>query len=486
MTSLPDPALVVLVGAAGSGKSTWAAAHYRAAEVVSSDALRDVVGTGPADLDASVDAFDLLDRILAARARRGLTVVVDTLGLDPARRTAYRTMARDRGLAAVAVVFDTPAPVCRSRNALRDRSVPAAVLTSQLRRVRSVRTELELEGWDVVHVLAGEGAAETPTAVGARAEGGGRPGVPLAGAFLQVSVFPWGADPSAWLKGVAERAADAGFTGLALMDHLMQIPQVGRAWDPIPEPWVALGHLAALDTTLRLGTLVSPVTFRHAGVLAKAVATLDVLSGGRAFVGIGAGWYEREHTGFGLALPPAADRLDAVESTIETMRALWAPGTKPYAGQRVTLPETTCYPRPEGAVPVVVGGSGSRSLRIAGAMGDAANVPSDEAHLDARLAAVRAAAARAGRPSDAVAMTVLDVAVVGTSRDDTAARVERLRGRTSALAFAARHHAGDAVAHADRYARLRDRGVDAVFLALPDLTGPDDLDRCAGLADVWR
>ena len=486
MPDLPDPAVVVLVGAAGSGKSTWAAAHYRAAEVVSSDALRDVVGTGPADLDASAEAFDLLDRILAARARRGLTVVVDTLGLDPARRAAYRAVAHDHGLAAVAVVLETPVAVCRERNTARDRPVPAAVLTAQLRRMRTVRAELDLEGWDAVHVVAGEKAAEAASATAAQAVPRERPGGPVSGAFLQVSAFPWGADPSAWLRAVAIRAAEVGFTGLALMDHLIQIPQVGRAWDPIPEPWVTLGHLAALDTGLRLGTLVSPVTFHRAGVLAKAVATLDVLIGGRAFVGVGAGWYEREHAGFGLALPPAAARLDAVEATIETMRALWAPGTKTYVGQRVSLPETTCYPRPSGQVPIIVGGAGARSLRIAGAVGDAANVPSDDARLEARVAAVRAAAERAGRTADAVSVTVLDIPVVGISRDDTARRVERLRGRVPAPAYAARHHAGETTAHAERYARLRDQGVAAVFLALPDLTGPDDLDRCARLVEMWR
>ena len=84
-----------------------------------------------------------------------------------------------------------------------------------------------------------------------------------------------------------------------------------------------------------------------------------------------------------------------------------------------------------------------------------------------------------------MSVTVLDVAVVGTSRDDTARRVERLRGRTPAPAYAARHHAGEAVAHADRYARLRERGVDAVFLALPDLAGPGDLDRCAALVRAY-
>ena len=84
------------------------------------------------------------------------------------------------------------------------------------------------------------------------------------------------------------------------MDHLIQIPQVGRAWEPIPEPWVTLGMLAGLPTGLRLGTLVSPVTLRAPGVLAKTVATLDVLSGGRAFCGIGAGWWDREHAAFDL------------------------------------------------------------------------------------------------------------------------------------------------------------------------------------------
>jgi alkanesulfonate monooxygenase SsuD/methylene tetrahydromethanopterin reductase-like flavin-dependent oxidoreductase (luciferase family) len=268
------------------------------------------------------------------------------------------------------------------------------------------------------------------------------------------------------------------------MDHLIQIPQVGRAWDPIPEPWVTLGHLAALDTDLRLGTLVSPVTLHHAGVLAKQVATLDVLSGGRAFCGLGAGWFGREHEGFGLTMPPPRERLDGVEATIETMRALWAPGTKVFVGKHVSLPETTCYPRPLGDVPIVVGGSGARTLRIAGELANACNVSSDENLLGDRIETVRRHAKAAGRPSDAVAITVLDVALVGSSRDDTARRVERLRGRTPATTYAARHHAGEAAAHAARYERLREFGVDAVFLALPDLEGADDLDRSAALVSA--
>src|SRR6202012_2123073 len=92
-------------------------------------------------------------------------------------------------------------------------------------------------------------------------------------------------------------------------DHLIQIPQVGRAWEPIPEPWVTLGMLAALEPGLRLGTLGTPVTFRAPGSLAKTAATRDALSGGRTFCGIGAGGWEREHAAFGLPFPPAAGRL---------------------------------------------------------------------------------------------------------------------------------------------------------------------------------
>ena len=134
---LADPAVVVLVGASGSGKSRWAAERFRVSEIVSSDALRAVVGSGPADLDASVEAFALLDQIVAARLRRSLTTVIDTLGLDPDRRDFYLRQARAAGLPAVLVIMDTPAALCRQRNRERDRPVPAPVITEQLRRVQN-------------------------------------------------------------------------------------------------------------------------------------------------------------------------------------------------------------------------------------------------------------------------------------------------------------------------------------------------------------
>jgi predicted kinase len=233
-TAVPDPALVVLVGPAGSGKSAWAASRYAAREVVSSDQLRGVVGRGEHDLDASADAFALLDQIVAARVRRGLTTVVDTLGLDQARRRGYLELARRHEMTSVAVLFRTDPAQCRRRNRARDRAVPAAALDAQLRRMRDAVADVPAEGWDLV--LPAETAQPEPSHTpGARAAAGEQLRRPVRMGFvLQRSRFGWDDDPAgpaAWLASVARNAAQAGLQGIALMDHLIQIPQVGRAWE---------------------------------------------------------------------------------------------------------------------------------------------------------------------------------------------------------------------------------------------------------------
>ncbi len=483
---IPDPALVVLIGASGSGKSAWAAAHYQPNEIVSSDQLRAVVGSSERDLDASADAFAVLDQIVAARARRGLTVVIDTLGLDPQRRRGYLELASQARLPAVAVLVPTAAGLCRDRNRARDVPVPAAVLDSQLQRMRGMRAEVEAEGWDLV-LTAEPSVLEPAHTPGAVSAGQQQARAPAGLEFvLQVSRFGWGDDPAGWLRSIALAAAAAGFGGIALMDHLIQVPQVGRAWEPIPEPWVTLGMLAGLGTDLRLGTLVTPVTYRPAGVLAKTAATLDVLCGGRAFCGVGAGWWQREHAGFGLPFPAAAARLDQLELTIETMRALWQPGTRAYHSGRVSLPETTCYPRPAGPIPIIVGGSGERrTLQIAARLGDGCNLPSDLGTLEHKLAVLGQHCRQAGRDLAELAITVLDVPVIGTSRAEVAELVDRMRGRTSAVAFARRHHAGTAADHIGRFALLAERGVRTVFLAPPVLAGPDDVLRLAPVVSAF-
>src|ERR1700712_1428249 len=146
MTDIPTPALIVLVGPAGSGKTTWAKQRYASNEIVSSDALRAVVGSGEADLDASKDAFALLDAVVGARLRRGLTTVVDTLGLDHHRRAGLIETGRAAGLPVVAVRLVTSLELCRSRNRLRDRPVPALVLKAQFQRSAAA----ELAAFDLV------------------------------------------------------------------------------------------------------------------------------------------------------------------------------------------------------------------------------------------------------------------------------------------------------------------------------------------------
>ena len=167
---------------------------------------------------------------------------------------------------------------------------------------------------------------------------------------------------------------------------------------------------------------------------------------------------------------------------IETLRALWAPGTKAHHGRYVHLPETTCYPRPVGEVPIIVGGSGERrTLRIVAEQADGCNLPADPAVLRRKIEVLHAHCAAVGRDPAEVEITVLDLPVIGTDREDTAVRVERLRGRTPAAAFAARHPRRPAADHARRYLELTELGVGTVFVSLPDLSVPADLLRCAPL-----
>src|SRR5437879_3341773 len=145
---LPAPCLVVLAGPGAAGKSTWAAEHFAPELIVSSDRLRALVGSGEDDIAASTDAFVLLEVVVRQRIGRGLTTVVDTLGLDRERRAGWLAAARAAGMACVAVGFDTPAEECRRRNRERTaKRIPADALTAQLRSWRRVREELAGEGY---------------------------------------------------------------------------------------------------------------------------------------------------------------------------------------------------------------------------------------------------------------------------------------------------------------------------------------------------
>ena len=275
MGEVPDPALIVLIGPSGSGKSSWAEQRYRQEEIVSSDRLRALVGSGEHDLDASEVAFDILDRIVAARVGRHLTAVVDTIGFDTARRHRHRQVASEAGMPAVAVLFETPENLSRARNRTRQRPVPAAVLTGQFRRLREVRAELEKEGWDLIVRISDDGRAPARAPEPAPALPPPNTGLAL---YLQLSRFPSQVPLGSWLSEMGTAAESAGFRGLAVMDHLVQIPQVGREWDNIVEAYTALAFLDDSTSRLQVGTLVTGVTLRNPALLAKIVASLDALS----------------------------------------------------------------------------------------------------------------------------------------------------------------------------------------------------------------
>jgi F420-dependent oxidoreductase-like protein len=403
---------VVLVGATAAGKSAWAQQWFHPDQVVSSDRLRAVVGLGERDQRASRDAFELLDLIVAKRLRRRLTTVVDSTGLEPARRETWRTLAERAGVPAHAVLFDPPAAVVRERNRARPEPVPSKVVSAQLRDAAGAAERLAAEGFDAVH-RAGPVTLVPPAFLTAVESAARQREDPLPLDFgLQVPRFEFPGHPAttaAALADVARAAEEAGFTSLWVMDHFLQIPQIGREWEDMLESHTTLGYLAGVTERIRLGTLVTGITYRNIAHLAKIVATLDVLSGGRALCGIGAGWFEREHRLYGWELPRPAERFARLEDALQLLPLMWGPGSPRFEGRTITVSEATCYPRPlQERIPILVGGSGERrTLRLVARHADACNLFGDPDTVPGKLAVLRAHCAAEGRDPAEITVTHL-------------------------------------------------------------------------------
>ncbi len=478
---LPDPSLVVLVGPGASGKSTWAAQNFPPSCVVSSDALRALVGFAADDLSASADAFGLLRDIVRLRAGRRLTTVVDTLGGE---RGDWLALAREHRMPCVAVAFDTPAQVCRDRNRARPRPIPAAVLAAQLRAWAGTRDGLRDEGFD--RVLAAEPVRVVPATFAAARTAAQRQRESPAGLRfgLHLGEFAGGAPQlRTGLRALAAGAEEAGFDALYVMDHFRQIPQVGRAWDDFLESYTTLAYLAACTERVRLGALVTGVTYRNVAHLGKIVATLDVLSGGRAVCGLGLAWFAAEHTAYGWDFPPAAQRYDLLEDALQLLPLLWGPGSPAFEGRAIAVPEAVCYPRPlQQHIRVIVGGGGERrTLRLAAQYADAANVMGDLATVQRKAAVLRAHCADTGRQ---VELTHLSTVLVGADDRHVAALVDagRPRGR-SAATYAASVNAGTVADHVGRFRELAEAGVGEVMVRLTD---PAALEPMAGVIAAFR
>jgi F420-dependent oxidoreductase-like protein len=190
--------------------------------------------------------------------------------------------------------------------------------------------------------------------------------------------LPGGPEAMAGTLAATARAAEAGGASeVTLMDHWFQMEAFRTAQDPMLEGYTSLGFLAALTERVRLGLLVTGVTYRHPGLLAKTVATLDVLSGGRARLGIGAAWYEREHLALGVPFPPVSERFERLEETLQICRQMWSDDEGPYEGVHYQLAETICRPRPlqQPRPPILIGGSGEqKTLKLVARYADACNL----------------------------------------------------------------------------------------------------------------
>jgi F420-dependent oxidoreductase-like protein len=197
---------------------------------------------------------------------------------------------------------------------------------------------------------------------------------------LQVPNFSWNggrAELGAKLAEIARNADQSGFSSLWVMDHFFQIPLVGDAEMDMLEGYSTLGFLAGITRNVKLGTLVTGITYRHPGVLAKTITTLDVLSGGRAVLGIGAAWFDREHHGLGVPFPGLGERFERLEETLQIVQQMWSDENGPYEGRHYQLAETLNAPQPVSRPhpPIMIGGIGEKkTLRLVARYGNACNL----------------------------------------------------------------------------------------------------------------
>jgi F420-dependent oxidoreductase-like protein len=255
---------------------------------------------------------------------------------------------------------------------------------------------------------------------------------------LHIANFTWaGGVPTlgADLGGLARHAEDAGFARITVMDHVWQIGPVGPVGDPMLEAYTALGFLAASTKRVLLHTLVTGVVYREPGLLAKAVTTLDVLSGGRAALGIGAAWNEDESLGLGLPFPATAERFVRLEEAIQICLQMWSGSDEPYdgahyhLGRTLSSPPNLSTPRPR----LMIGGGGERkTLKLVARYADACNLfPGPE--IEHKLDVLRGHCGAEGRDYDTIEKTSVggfDVAM------GSGALLEQLR-RQHELGFAA-------------------------------------------------
>jgi F420-dependent oxidoreductase-like protein len=257
---------------------------------------------------------------------------------------------------------------------------------------------------------------------------------------LQIPDFtgPGAARLGADLATVARTADDAGFEFISVMDHFFQINMVGPPEHDMLEAYTTLGYLAGCTSRAKLVTLVTGTVYRHPGILAKIVTTLDVLSGGRAWLGIGAAWNDEESRGLGIPFPPVAERFERLEETLQICLQMWSGNEAPYQGKHYQLERPLNYPKALSAPhpPILIGGSGERkTLRFVARYAQACNLfPGPD--LARKLDVLRAHCDAEGRDYDEIEKTCYFIFDVGAKGEKAGQVVDQL-GNLAGLGFGA-------------------------------------------------
>ena len=257
---------------------------------------------------------------------------------------------------------------------------------------------------------------------------------------LQIPSFTWpgGANEiGSTLARIGRAAEAAGFASLWVMDHFFQIEMIGRAEEPMLEGYTALSFLAPITERVRLGTLVTGVIYRHPGILVKTATTLDVLSRGRAYLGIGAGWFEREAVGLGVPFPPLKERFERLEEALQIAHQMWSGKIAPYTGKHYQLAETLNSPQPisKPHPPIMIGGSGEKkTLRLVAQYADACNLYAfqDPEPVRAKLAVLRQHCEAVGRSFDEIEKTAIGAFDLGSGGMSAQHAIEYCRSLSDA------------------------------------------------------
>jgi F420-dependent oxidoreductase-like protein len=253
---------------------------------------------------------------------------------------------------------------------------------------------------------------------------------------LHIPNFTWDGGPAALagrLTEIARTAEDAGFDRVSVMDHVWQIAPLGPPENEMLEAYTTLGYLAAQTERVKLLTVVTAVVYRDPGLLAKAVTTLDVLSGGRAMLGIGAAWNEEESRGLGLFFPSTKERFERLEEALQIILQMWGEHDEPYEGTHYQLARTLSSPQPltRPRPPILIGGQGERkTLRLVAQYADSCNI-FDTPELPRKLDVLREHCERLGRNYDDIEKTVqlrFDVGPNGEKVDRTIEHLHELAG----------------------------------------------------------